>query len=398
MPDPVSTPVIRTLTLGIADRHPISAGRIKEAAAQLRQAELAGQLAGYRIQTVRISSRPVFDDMTANYAQIQCYGRRLQAQLDDLGVGHFSLGVAEAARPGFPLGQLAVISDLLTEFDSLSCAVQVAGPEHGVSAAAALSAARIMTRIAGQTPDCAGNFRFAALACVGPGHPFFPASYHAGPDSLAIGLQGASIVAAALAGAEVHLAQVSELVRARMLEMAGPVARLGQRLASDLGVQFRGIDLSPAPSPEASIGAALSVVLPAGFGGPGTLAAVAAVTAALRTTGLPTCGYNGVMLPVLEDTVLAQAWSKGQLTVHQLLAYSAICGTGLDTIPLDGDTTEADISGLITDVAALAVRLHKPLSARLFPLPGTGPGDRAAFASPYLIDIELPKHGLRGGV
>ncbi len=386
----MNVPAIRTLTLGVADRHPIPARRVKEAGAQLREAELACQLAGYRVQTVRISSRPVFDDMAADRTDLPSYGRRLQAQLDDLGIGHLSLGTAAAARPGFPLGQLAIISDLLSELGSLSCAVQVATEEHGVRAEAAVTTARIMTRIAGQTPAGAGNFRFAALACVGPGHPFFPASYHAGTDSLAIGLQGASIIAAALADAEVGPARVTERVRASLLEMAGPPARLGQRLASDLGVRFGGIDMSPAPSTEASIGAALDSVLPAGFGGPGTIATVAAVTEALQTTGLPTCGYNGVMLPVLEDAVLAQAWSEGRLTVHQLLAYSAICGTGLDTVPLAGDTTEAEIASLILDVAALATRLRKPLSARLFPLPGTRPGDRTAFTSPYLINIQLP--------
>jgi hypothetical protein len=38
------------------------------------------------------------------------------------------------------------------------------------------------------------------------------------------------------------------------------------------------------------------------------------------------------------------------------------------------------------DVATLAVRAGKPLSARLFPCPGTRPGDRTAFTSPYLVN------------
>lgn len=35
---------------------------------------------------------------------------------------------------------------------------------------------------------------------------------------------------------------------------------------------------------------------------------------------------------------------------------------------------------------ALAVRLRKPLSARLFPVPGTTSGDLTAFTSPYLTN------------
>src|SRR5207245_6479612 len=104
-------------------------------------------------------------------------------------------------------------------------------------------------------------------------------------------------------------------------------------------------------------------------GSPGTLAVAAALTAALKSTELPTCGYCGLMLPVLEDAVLGQRWEEGCVNVHQLLLYSAVCGTGLDTIPLPGDTDIAVIAHLLLDVATLAMRLNKPLSARLFPVP-----------------------------
>jgi uncharacterized protein (UPF0210 family) len=117
---------------------------------------------------------------------------------------------------------------------------------------------------------------------------------------------------------------------------------------------------------------------------------IAAITRALSTTGLPTCGYNGLMLPVMEDEVLARAWESGRVTAHQLLGYSAICGTGLDTLPLPGDTPVEEIAALLLDVACLASRLHKPLSARLFPLPGKRSGDHTEFTSPYLVNLRLP--------
>ena len=37
-------------------------------------------------------------------------------------------------------------------------------------------------------------------------------------------------------------------------------------------------------------------------------------------------------------------------------------------------------------LAALAVKLHKPLSARLFPIPGKAAGDAVQFANPFLTD------------
>jgi hypothetical protein len=69
-----------------------------------------------------------------------------------------------------------------------------------------------------------------------------------------------------------------------------------------------------------------------------------------------------------------------------LLAYSAICGTGLDTVPLPGDCSVDDLTKVISDMASLAVRLRKPLSARLLPVPGKLAGERTSFSSPYFTD------------
>ena len=44
-------------------------------------------------------------------------------------------------------------------------------------------------------------------------------------------------------------------------------------------------------------------------------------------------------MPVLEDKVLAQRWAESTYDVDSLLAYSAVCGTGLDTVPLPGDVS-----------------------------------------------------------
>lgn len=91
-------------------------------------------------------------------------------------------------------------------------------------------------------------------------------------------------------------------------------------------------------------------------------------------------------MPVLEDARLSQLWGDGAISMDQLLAYSSVCGTGLDTIPLPGDVTEQQLERIIGDVATLSVKLSKPLSARLMPAPGTKPGDRTAFGDPNLVD------------
>ena len=121
----------------------------------------------------------------------------------------------------------------------------------------------------------------------------------------------------------------------------------------------------------------------------GTLTAAATITAALKDVKVKQTGYSGLMLPILEDSVLAARWSEGRLSIDALLSYSAVCGTGLDTIPLPGDTSAEQLSLIIGDMASLAVKWHKPLSARLLPVTGKGWGETTEFDDPFLVNVTL---------
>jgi uncharacterized protein len=61
------------------------------------------------------------------------------------------------------------------------------------------------------------------------------------------------------------------------------------------------------------------------------------------------------------------------------MLYSSVCGTGLDTVPIPGDTPATRIAKVLEDVATMANRLHKPLSARLFPAVGKAAGEHVEF-------------------
>jgi hypothetical protein len=339
----------------------------------------------------------MFDDLIDwSDERLLAYVRELQGVLDDAQIDYCSLGPAQAARPTFPLARLALIPDLLAASGAINLAVQLADREHGLREDAALPVAQAMQRLANETSEGFGNFRFAMLACVEPGTPFFPAAYHSGPTSLSLGLQGSSIVAGvadmwrALDVAQPFApSRIAELVRQALIEQAGPSVDLAQVLAEEEQVRFGGIDLSPAPMGQESIGAAIEAFGYGLLGTAGTVALVAALTGALKSTGLPTCGYCGLMLPVLEDVTLGKRWEEGQVSTHELLLYSTICGTGLDTIPLAGDTKKETLANLLLDVATLAWRLHKPLSARIFPVPGKRAGEYTAFSSPYLTNTLL---------
>lgn len=391
-------PTVRTITLGLRDAHPLTAGQITRAADILQRARQRFGDAGYEVQTVRISTRPLFDDLAERSdGELLAYARELQRMLDDVEIGYCSLGPAQAARPGFPLARIELIADLLAATGSLNLTVQLADREHGLRAEAARPIARVMKRLASETGEGFGNFNFAMLACVEPGTPFFPAAYHSGPTSLALGLQGAGIVGG-VAGAwretgqeaePLALSRISELVRDALIEQARPVVELGRTLAGEEGLHFGGIDLSPAPMGQESIVTAMEAFGYGLLGEPGTVALAAALTRALKSTGLPTCGYCGLMLPVLEDATLGKRWEEGRVSAHELLLYSTVCGTGLDTVPLPGDTEETALARLLLDVATLAWQLNKPLSARIFPVPGKRAGEYTTFSSPYLTNTLL---------
>ncbi|HVV19662.1 MAG TPA: DUF711 family protein [Pseudonocardiaceae bacterium] len=384
----MATPPVRTVTIGIAEPHPLPPEAVARAAALAAKSAAAFTEAGYEVQTTRLSTRPVFQDLAGwSGPELVDYAVGVQRLCDDLGVFAASLGPAPAADPAFPVDRLDVIPDLIAATTSLNCTVQLGTVDHGVRADAVAPTAAVIRRIADETDGGLGNFRFAALASVGPGGPFFPAGYHDGPDSLTVGLQAAGPVRDALASAPVLTPEVIiGRTRTAMEQVGGPVVALGARLAAEAGVRFGGIDLSLAPMGDDSIGAAIELCEPGVVGAPGTVSVIAALTEALRTADLPTCGYNGVMLPILEDAVLARRWADGVFGFPHLLVCASVCGVGFDAVPLPGDVPAERIAPLLRDVATMAVRLRKPLSARLFPAPGTRAGDRTDFTSPYLLN------------
>src|SRR5260370_599486 len=100
-------------------------------------------------------------------------------------------------------------------------------------------------------------------------------------------------------------------------------------------------------------------------------------------------GFGHQFAIALESARLGQRWREGHLSLDALLSYSAVCGTGLDTIPLPGDISVQQLSLIIGDMATLAVKWHKPLSARLLPVLGKGWGEMTEFNDPFLMNAKL---------
>jgi uncharacterized protein (UPF0210 family) len=380
-------PKIRAITAFINLDRAQYKEQVADALKMLKRAQTILESRGYQVQTIRIATQP-FPDYTKGLTKEQAVA--FFKEYDALAVKEkFAASIGPAMlNPGDSETQADLLAEILSNTKSLNASLAVAG-EDGVNWKAVGAAARVMKKLEESTLHSQGNFHFAAIAMVPPLTPFFPAAYHTGfGHQFAIALESANVVAAAFKDAP-DLATAKQRLTDSLAKSAFDIERHAGRIDMDTGWTYMGIDLSPAPSGDVSIGAAIENLTTEPVGLSGTLTAAATITAAVQNVKVKQTGYSGLMLPILEDTRLAERWSEGRISIDALLSYSAVCGTGLDTVPLPGDITAEQLSLIIGDMASLAVKWHKPLSARLLPVLGKGWGEMTEFDDPFLVNAKL---------
>lgn len=347
--------------------------------ARAARAEFAA--ADFPIQTTRVATQSLAVIAPRNLPR---WARELQAASRENAIDYVSLG----ALPG-DNALIEYLAEALAATDNIFGAAHIASRESGINLKAITFAARVVCQLARSTADGFGNLRFAALANCPPHSPFFPVAYHdGGAPAFALATEAAPLAVDAFSRAENLDEARANLVDA--IERAGEtLARIATALASRFPFRFAGIDFSLAPYPEESrsIGAAIEKLIGAKFGERGTLFAAAFLTDCLNRANFPRVGFSGLMLPVLEDATLAARSSNYAL--DSLLLYSSVCGTGLDTLPLPGDTTSDTLAAILLDLATLAVKLNKPLTARLLPIPGMQAGDMTQFNFEYFANARV---------
>lgn len=381
---------IRSITVLLDPGYPVVEERLAAAGAFAADARTAYEAAGISVQTIRLAIVP-FPGLLGPGPVERAVS--LAEQLEQLcraaAFDYCSLG---PAMPDAPLEYVDAIYDVLAATQQVFAAVTIASPD-GIPLAAVQRAARLIQAVSRISPDGFANLRLAALANCPPGSPFFPAAYHAGgPPAFAIATEAADLAVSAFEAASSLAAGWAALVAAieshaqRLVHIANALVE-----RTSAGLTFGGIDFSLAPFPEIarSLGTAMERLGVPRVGAQGSLFAAALLADALDRATFPRCGFSGLMLPVLEDAVLAQRAASGDLSINDLLLYSAVCGAGLDTVPLPGDVTVDDLAAILLDVAALSTRLAKPLTARLMPIPGMSAGDPVTFDFPYFADSRV---------
>ena len=386
---------IRSITYFCNPKFPLEEKVLKKAGIFLAQAKSAYEAAGYEVQTVRLATVP-FPKLlgsadfgrqgaratkfatTRQLNKLPVFAETLGKAIREAGILYASLG---PALPELPRSY-EVIPEAIAAAQNIFYGGVMADKKRGIDLAAIHACTEVIVKSATLEPNGFANLQFAALANVPAGAPFFPAAYHDGEKpAFAIATEAADLAVNAFENAksieEGRKALVSEITK-----HGKKLARLSKSLLTNSQLpKFLGIDFSLAPFPDNahSLGNAVEKMGIPKIGLHGSLAAAAILTEAVDRADFPHTGFSGFMQPMLEDSVLARRAAEGTLTIKDALLYSAVCGTGLDTVPLPGDTTAEQIVPLLLDLSALALRLDKPLTARLMPIPGKKAGDETDF-------------------
>jgi uncharacterized protein (UPF0210 family) len=370
---------IRTLTCFFDPQTDPFEQTLSHLASFAKQVDQALQQAGFILQTRRLATTPFSNwvdphDLNEAISTAQMW----EQKADNAGFTYLSLG---CATPDFP-SSYTQISPILAATRKVFLSGLMTTSNHAIDFAAVRACAETIVQNAPLEENGFANLRFAALANVPAGCPFLPAAYHAPrqPLSFAFGFECADTILQVFQNAH-SLEEARQNLLSALESAAAQIEGLLTPIQAQFGLDFYGFDFSTAPYPQdwCSVGAAMEQLGIERLGSHGSLAAAAFLAETLSRGKWKRAGFNGLMLPVLEDSRLALRAAQGNLTVKDLLLYATVCGTGLDTVPLAGDCTPQAINALLLDLAALSLRLNKPLTARLMPMPAKQAGDPIAF-------------------
>ena len=386
---------IRSITYFFNPGFPLDDAKLRAADDFLRKAKTAYQNAGYEVQTTRLST-PSFTQILGKdqLDKTPALAHQLASAMERMDAEYASLG---PALPNFPRSY-EIIPEAVAASENIFFSGEMASAKDGISLKAIKACADVIVKSATIEANGFANLRFTALANVPAGGPFFPAAYayhDSDQPAFALALEAADLAVDAFGGQG-----TVDGGRKKLIASFETHGKKLTKIAESLNLNFLGLDFSLAPFPDdaISLGGAMENFGVPKVGMHGSLAAAAILAESIQKADFLHTGFNGMMMPVLEDLILAKRAAGGSLTVKDLLLYSAVCGTGLDTVPLAGDVSVEQIAALLLDVSAMSLRLAKPLTARLMPIPGKQAGDKSEFDFAFFANsrvMRLESEGLQ---
>jgi uncharacterized protein (UPF0210 family) len=380
---------IRTITAGISLASLSDTLAINKAIKFLKTSKADFVKLGYEVQTLRIVTQNVYEYLgDKSYADAIPYLIVLDKIAKREGI---LICIGELLPSNVYKANIAGwVVALIHATDNILFSLPISSTAQGVYPNSIKMAAEITIAISKASEGGEGNFRFTASANCPAEIPFFPAAWHKGNRSFGIGLELPNVLRDVFIKSDWTNAKAN--LKGTLESILKPIESLATKISKTQQWSYNGIDASPAPGFDASIGEAIESLTHQPFGGPSTLRACALITDVLKNLSVKTCGYSGLMLPVVEDITLANRCREKRFGMQELLLFSSVSGTGLDLIPLPGNTSAETLERIYYDVAALSLKYtNKALSARILLVEGKVAGDEVTFKNPKLTSSVVMK-------
>ncbi|HEX8068505.1 MAG TPA: PFL family protein [Pyrinomonadaceae bacterium] len=398
---------VRTVTLGLSLRD--CAGDSIERTAERVRAKIervAARLVptvdkiaaefGIRVANKRISITPA--SLVAGAARNVSDCVRLARAIDEgaarVGVD-FLGGYSALVHKGWTETEnvfLDSIPEALAATARLCSSLNVATTRAGINMDAVRRTGELIKEMAERTHERGGLAcaKFVCFANAVEDNPFMAGAFHGTGEPEAVvnvGVSGPGVVNHAVRHApqDLPLDELAELIKKLSFKLARAGELVGREAARRLGIRFGIIDLSLAPTPAPGDSVA-EIIEGFGFeraGAPGTTAALALLTDAVKKGGAMASsavgGMSGAFIPVSEDAGMIAAARAGALTLEKLEAWTSVCSVGLDMIAVPGATSAETIAAIIADEMAVGVMNNKTTAVRIIPAPGKDVGDLVEF-------------------
>ena len=374
--------------------------KINEVSANLGELMKRVRFLDYEVQSLRIVTNPfgeyldtktqetILEDMEILKAILE------SPEMPDVRI-RFAIGEATNEK------ELLYAAEMINKFGDLSnICINIESDELGVpNYKKSLIAAKTIKDLSKNTPGGLGNFNFTVNYNCPEYIPYFPASFHSGKnkDCFVLGFESPDLLLNAIQTISQDISRNEFLTKSYQAMQKALQYHIDQiipvikEFESEFNFPFIGIDSSAAPSKDCTSLVDLFQELGVEyFGAAGSVEISALLTRVFKSIkNTPLLGFSGLMLAATEDSGLARDAINNKYDIRTFLTNSAVCGIGLDTVPIEGNTSIEKMASIMQDTGTLAYRLQKPLTVRMFPVPEKEEGDVTEFESDDLCNCAV---------
>ena len=288
-------------------------------------------------------------------------------------------GYSALVQKGFTAGTRALIDSIpqaLRSTRKVCASVNVATTKAGINMEAVYRMGRIIKELSNVSPELCS--RLVTFANAPPDNPFMAGAFHGTgePESVVnVGISGPGVIRAITEKmGSCTISELAEVIKRAAFKITRVGELIGTEMAARLNIGFGIVDLSLAPTPQKGDSVA-NIIEAMGLercGAPGTTAALAMLTDAIKKGGAMASsrvgGLSGAFIPVSEDAGMAEAIGVGAIGLAKLEAMTSVCSVGLDMVCVPADTPAESIAGIIADECSIGVMNDKTTGVRLIPV------------------------------